>query len=388
MWDELIGQASAVKALKQAAIDSLKTANGTTTTGFSQSWLITGPPGSGRSTAAKLFAAALQCPQSGCGSCEICLNVLKGVYPDVKTVLPTGITYLVEDVRLLIQSSALMPAVGQWNIVILEDADRLTDTAANALLKSIEEPARSTMWILCAPSSQDVISTIRSRCRMVNLRMPPFDEIAQLLQKRDGVDAAMAKFSAAAALGHVGRAKLLATNPQLREIRSEILQLPFELSDLPNCFKAAETLYSTAVAEADAETEEKDQFEHEQLLESYGASAGGVSKSRIQKMTSTAIKDLNKEQKNRHKRISRDRLDLSLIELLAFYRDVLVIQSSAELELFHEQHRGSIEKMANATSPQTTIKRIEAIDEARTLLPSEASPLLVIEAMMIQLARS
>jgi DNA polymerase III subunit delta' len=388
MWKELIGQASAIKALQQAAEDSLKTANGNTTSGFSQSWLITGPPGSGRSTAAKLFAAALQCSQSGCGKCEICLKVLKGAHPDVKTVLPTGIIYGIDDVKELIQSSALIPAIGQWNIVILEDADRLTATAANALLKSIEEPARSTMWILCAPSSQDVISTIRSRCRMINLRMPPFNEIAELLQTRDGVDPAMAKFSAAAAMGHVGRAKLLATNPELREIRNQILQLPFELNDLPSCFRAAEQLYNTAVDEANRETEDKDQAEQEQLLESYGASAGGLSKTKIQKMTATAVKELTKEQKTRHKRISRDRLDLSLVELSAFYRDVLVVQSGADLDLFHEQHRGSIEKMATASSPQTTIKRIEAIDEARTLLPSEASPLLVIEAMMIQLARS
>lgn len=388
MWQELIGQASAIKALQQAAIDSLKTANGDTTSGFSQSWLITGPPGSGRSTAAKLFAAALQCSQSGCGKCEICLKVLKRAHPDVNTILPTGITYGIDDVKELIQSSALIPVIGQWNIVILEDADRLTAIAANALLKSIEEPARSTMWILCAPSSQDVISTIRSRCRMINLRMPPFNEIAELLQTRDGVDPAMAKFSAAAAMGHVGRAKLLATNLELREIRNQILQLPFELKDLPSCFKAAEQLYNTAVDEANRETEDLDQVEQEQLLESYGASAGGLSKTKIQKMTASAVKELTKEQKTRHKRISRDRLDLSLVELSAFYRDVLVFQSGADLDLFHEQHRGSIEKMASASSSQSTIKRIEAIDEARTLLPSEASPLLVIEAMMIQLARS
>ena len=388
MWNELIGQSLAIKTLQQAAVDSLKTANGNTTSGFSQSWLITGPPGSGRSTAARLFAASLQCATSGCGTCPICTKVLKGTHPDVKTISPTGITYGIDDVKDLIQSSALMPAIGQWNIVILEDADRLTTVAANALLKSVEEPARNTMWILCAPSSQDVITTIRSRCRMVNLRMPPFDEIAQLLQTRDGVDPAMAKFSAAAALGHVGRAKLLATNPELQEIRRQILELPFELNDLPGCFKAAEQLYNTALDEANRETENKDQVEQDQLLESFGAGAGGLSKTKIQRMSASAMKELNREQKVRHKRISRDRLDLALVELAAFYRDVLVIQSKANLELFHEQHRGSIERMASSSSQSATIKRIEAIEEARTLLPSEASPLLVIEAMMIQLARA
>lgn len=388
MWQELIGQEFAIKTLQGAAKESLRNAKGKTTAGFAQSWLITGPPGSGRSTAAKLFAAALQCENAGCGECKSCKSSLAGSHPDVKVMVPTRVTYLLEDVKALIQSSALIPAIGQWNVIILEDADRLTSVAANALLKSIEEPARNTMWILCAPSSQDVISTIRSRCRLVNLRMPPFEEIAQLLKTRDGVDPAMAKFSAAAALGHVGRAKLLATDANLREARRKILQLPFELTDLPSCFRAAEELFETVTNESDRETESKDNHERELLLESYGAGAVGLSKKKIERMSASAMKDLSKEQKARSKRIARDRLDLALVEIAAFYRDVLIVQSGAALDLFHEEHRGSIEKIAKSTSPQATINRLEAVEEARKLLPSEASPLLVLEAMMIQLARA
>lgn len=387
MWKELIGQSHAIKTLQQAAQDSLQTANGKISASFSQSWLITGPPGSGRSTAAKLFAAALQCKNSGCGECSICKSVLSNSHPDVKMILPSGITYGVDEVKALMQSSALIPAMGQWSIFILEDADRLTTVAANALLKSIEEPARNTMWILCAPSSQDVISTIRSRCRMVNLRMPPFDEIAELLKTRDGVDAAMAKFSAAASMGHVGRAKLLATNEELREARRQILQLPFELKDLPSCFKAAAQLFETTTIEAERETESLDHAEQEQLLENYGVGATGLSKTKMQRMSASAMKELTREQKLRNKRIARDRLDLALVEIAAFYRDVLVVQAGAQLELFHEQYRGSIEQMATESTISATIKRLEAVEEARSLLPSEASPLLVVEALMIQLAR-
>ncbi len=228
MWQELIGQEFSVKALQQAAQDSKEALTGKVMPGFSQAWLLTGPPGSGRSTAARLFAATLQCEENGCGKCVSCISVKNGTHPDVHVIAPQGLSYGIDDTKSLVREAALMPSLSQWNIIILEDADRLTTEAGNALLKAIEEPAKLTMWILCAPSSKDVLITIRSRCRIVSLRTPPADAIAELLIKRDGIDKAMAHFAAHASLGHVGRAKLLATDEQVRERRSLVLQVPFE----------------------------------------------------------------------------------------------------------------------------------------------------------------
>ena len=388
MWNELIGQEFSVKTLQQASLDSKLALTGKVVSGFSQAWLITGPPGSGRSTAARLFAATLQCEENGCGKCVSCISVKNGTHPDVHVITPTGLSYGISDTKDLVREAAMLPSLGQWNIIILEDADRLTTEAGNALLKAIEEPARLTMWILCAPSSKDVLITIKSRCRIVSLRTPPAEEIAELLIKRDGIDKAMAHFAAHASLGHVGRAKLLATDEQVRERRSLVLQVPFELKDLPSCFAAAQRLVDAATEDADIATDEMDEKELDDLLRAYGQGAEGVSKTKVQRLASGAKKELEEGQKKRYKRITRDRLDLTLQELAAFYRDVLVLQTGADLELFHTEMKGSLQRFADSSSINSSIKRLDAVEATRRMLNSEAAPLLVLESMTVQLARA
>ena len=388
MWNELIGQEFSVKTLQQASLDSKSALTGKVVSGFSQAWLITGPPGSGRSTAARLFAATLQCEANGCGKCVSCVSVKNGTHPDVHVITPTGLSYGIDDTRDLVREAAMLPSLGQWNIIILEDADRLTTEAGNALLKAIEEPAKLTMWILCAPSSKDVLITIKSRCRIVSLRTPPAEEIAELLIKRDGIDKAMAHFAAHASLGHVGRAKLLATDEQVRERRSLVLQVPFELKDLPSCFAAAQRLVDAATEDADIATDEMDEKELDNLLRAYGQGAEGVSKTKVQRLASSAKKELEEGQKKRYKRITRDRLDLTLQELAAFYRDVLVLQTGADLELFHTEMKGSLQRFADSSSINSSIKRLDAVEATRRMLNSEAAPLLVLESLTVQLARA
>ena len=388
MWNELIGQEISVKTLQQASLDSKLALTGKVVSGFSQAWLITGPPGSGRSTTARLFAATLQCEENGCGKCVSCISVKNGTHPDVHVITPSGLSYGISDTKDLVREAAMLPSLGQWNIIILEDADRLTTEAGNALLKAIEEPARLTMWILCAPSSKDVLITIKSRCRIVSLRTPPAEEIAELLVKRDGIDKAMAHFAAHASLGHVGRAKLLATDEQVRERRSLVLQVPFELKDLPSCFAAAQRLVDAATEDADIATDEMDEKELDNLLRAYGQGAEGVSKTKVQRLASGAKKELEEGQKKRYKRITRDRLDLTLQELAAFYRDVLVLQTGADLELFHTEMKGSLQRFADSSSINSSIKRLDAVEATRRMLNSEAAPLLVLESMTVQLARA
>jgi DNA polymerase-3 subunit delta' len=244
------------------------------------------------------------------------------------------------------------------------------------------------MWILCAPSSKDVLITIRSRCRIVSLRTPPADAIADLLIKRDGIDKAMAHFAAHASLGHVGRAKLLATDEQVRERRSLVLQVPFELKDLPSCFAAAQRLVDAATEDADIATDEMDEKELNNLLRAYGEGAEGVTKRKVERLASSAKKELEDGQKKRYKRITRDRLDLTLQELAAFYRDVLVLQTGADLELFHTEMKGSIQRFADSSNINSTIKRLDSVESTRRMLNSEAAPLLVLESLTVQLARA
>ena len=226
VWADLVGQAPTVAILRTAVAAATDAAGGTARPGMTHAWLFTGPPGSGRSTAARAFAAALQCPDQGCGHCPACHTVLAGTHADVDIINTRLLSIGVKDARALVARAARHPAGGRWQVMIVEDADRLTEQAGNALLKAIEEPTPRTIWLLCAPSIDDVLPTIRSRCRHLALRTPPTDAVAEVLVRRDGVDPAMAAFAARAAQGHIGRARRLATDEDARLRRHAVLRLP------------------------------------------------------------------------------------------------------------------------------------------------------------------
>ncbi len=219
VWRDLVGQEPTVETLSRAVRDDAA---------MTHAWLFTGPPGSGRSTAARAFAAALQCPRGGCGECVECRTALDGTHADVKVVATEGLSIKVAEARALVQEAALRPSVGRWRIIIIEDADRLTsytDAPADALLKALEEPTPRTVWMLCAPSLEDVIVTIRSRSRHVRLRTPPVEAVADLLQRRDGVDPSMALHAARAAQSHIGLARRLARDEQARIRRRDVVAM-------------------------------------------------------------------------------------------------------------------------------------------------------------------
>ena len=131
-----------------------------------------------------------------------------------------------------------------------------------------------------------------------------------------------------------------------------------------------------------------DEKELSNLMRAYGEGAEGVTKRKVEKLASGAKKELEDGQKKRYKRITRDRLDLTLQELGAFYRDVLVLQTGADIELFHTEMKGSIQRFANSSSINALIKRLDAVEATRRMLNSEAAPLLVMESMTVQLARA
>lgn len=374
-WDALIGQDNVVAELAHAVADPAA---------MTHAWLITGPPGSGRSTAAVAFAAALQCPDQGCGVCSICSAALAGSHPDVDLVVSETLSYGVDDARDLILRAAVVPADAPWHIVVIEDADRLTESAVNVLLKVLEEPPPHLVWLLCAPSPEDVLPTIRSRTRGVHLRTPSTAEVAQALSARHGVDAAMAAFAARSSQGHIGRARALATDAEARRRRQEVLRLPASLRDLSSCFAAAEELLAMATEDASSLTNGLDMTEEESLMRAYGAGAEGVTKTRMDKIAKAALKDLRKVQASRRKRAVRDQLDRALVDLLTYFRDVLVLQMGAEVALVNDEMRTQLLQEASMSSPSETGRRLDAIERCRLAVQANGSLPLVLESMLVE----
>jgi DNA polymerase-3 subunit delta' len=268
VFDDLIDQEAVIATLKNAVAASKDSSNNSQE--MTHSWLFTGPPGSGRSNAAVAFAAALLCEKGGCATCINCTSVIAGSHADIELIRTEGLSIKVDEVRELITRTSWSPSVGNYRVVVIEDADRLTESAANALLKVIEEPGTRTVWLLCAPTLTDVIPTIRSRCRHLTLRTPSVAAVTKLLIERDGIDAKMAQFAASAAQGHIGRAKYLATNEEARKTREKILNFPTTVKDLASAFEAANNLLELAKGQAQSESEIRDEEELLKLKESYG----------------------------------------------------------------------------------------------------------------------
>lgn len=372
VWDDLVGQDEAVAVLKRAAASD---------TALAHAWLFTGPPGSGRSVAARAFAAALQCDEGGCGTCHSCSTVLAGTHSDVRIVATDLLHLKREEVRDLVQVAHRHPSTGRWRIVLVEDVDRMTEGTGNVLLKSIEEPPSRTIWLLCAPSTEDVLPTIRSRSRSVRLRLPAPDLVADLLVRRDGVDPAMAAFAARAAQSHIGMARRLARDEDVRNRRHEVLRMAFELHDVGTAVLRAGDLIDVATEEAASATTERDAAERAALLHSLGADGG----TRLPPHVRSQLTQLEKDQKARATRFKRDVIDRALLDLLSVYRDVLMLQLGAQVELVNPQLRDRLLALAQAGTPEDTLAQMDAIGQARERIGANVNPLLAVEAMALQL---
>lgn len=383
VWDTLIGQEAVIEELGRAVADAADhLAPGPAMT---HAWLVTGAPGSGRSNAALAFAAALQCPQHGCGTCAVCTSVVAGTHPDVEVVVSETLTYGVDDARHLIQRSSVVPAEAPWHVVIVEDADRFTDQAVNVLLKILEEPPRHLVWVLCAPNVEDVLPTVRSRTRAVYLRTPTTSEVSHALQERFGVDPAMAAFAARASQGHVGRAKALALDEGVRLRRQEILRMPGSLRDLAACFIAAGELVASATEDAASITDPLDVREESELRRAYGDGSEGVTKARIDRLASKALKEQQRVHKSRRNRAMRDQVDRALVDLLSYYRDVLVLQTDASVALINDEMRPQLAQEAASCLPEDTARRLAAIERTRLALAANGALPLILEALMVEL---
>jgi DNA polymerase-3 subunit delta' len=382
VYDDLVGQDHITTILK-GAVEASRT--GEESQEMTHAWVFTGPPGSGRSSAAVAFAQALVCANKGCGTCNECLSAKNGSHPDVEIIRTEGLSIKVEEVRELLTRVAWAPSMGGWRVVVMEDADRLTESAANALLKAIEEPGNRTVWLLCAPTLHDVLPTIRSRCRHIQLHTPSDEAVAQVLMNRDGISPAMAQYAACVSQGHIGRAKYLALNESVRSTRSIIMHLPLQLNSLAAAFKAAQTLVDLATNEANAAAEARDEKEIASLQEAYGKGATGRG---MASGAAKAVKELEKEQKSRSTRMVRDSIDGALLDIATFYRDVMMVQSGSSDAIINTDMIDAINAYAAKHPSHSTINKMTAIMEARTNLAHNAAPLLTCEALMCRLAKA
>jgi DNA polymerase III subunit delta' len=378
VFGDLIGQEIVVDQL-QRAVDSARSGAGTM-----HAWLFTGPPGSGRSVAARAFAAALLCGQGGCGQCPSCRQVHAGTHADLLLIRPDGLSYGVKQTRDLVLKAAAAPVMGRWRIVLFEDADRATEQAANALLKAIEEPAPRTIWLLCAPYADDLPTTIRSRCRLVTLRTPSTAAVAQTLET-EGVPAELALTAARAAQGHVGRARRLATDSAAAGRRADVLKVPGEVATMGQAFKAAAALVRAAELEAEAATEELNEPEKEALRRAFGEGSTGKGVAAALRGGAGAMRELEDRQKSRATRLKRDSLDRALLDLAGFYRDVLAVQLGADVELANASRAEELGQAATASFPSETVRRIEAVMRCRERLAANVAPLLAVEELTLSL---
>ncbi len=381
VYADLVGQEHLIEIL-QGAVTA--TRSGEESQEMTHAWVFTGPPGSGRSSAAVAFAQALICPQDGCGTCNQCKSAANGSHPDVEIIRTEGLSIKIDEVRELLTRVAWAPSMGGWRVVVMEDADRLTESAANALLKAIEEPGSRTVWLLCAPTLHDVLPTIRSRCRHLQLHTPSTSAVVQVLMNRDGISQQMADFAARVSQGHIGRARYLAKNESVRNTRSIIMKLPIQVKDIASAFKGAQTLVELASAQANNEAEDRNQGEIDGLSLAWGKGATGRG---MATGGSKALKELEKEQKTRSTRMVRDGLDAALLDIATFYRDVMMVQAGNFDALINEEMRIEIQAMAAATQPTAIVAKIGAIMNARKNLGHNAAPLLTIEALMCTLAQ-
>ncbi|MFF5255607.1 DNA polymerase III subunit delta' [Streptomyces leeuwenhoekii] len=396
VWDDLVGQEKVSEQLAAAArdADALVTAAAADTpppeaSKMTHAWLFTGPPGAGRTQVARAFAAALQCVSPdralggvpGCGFCDGCHTALIGTHADVTTIAAVGTQILARDMRDTVRKSFTSPATGRWQIILVEDAERLNEQSANAVLKAVEEPAPRTVWLLCAPSIEDVLPTIRSRCRHLNLRTPSVEAVADMLVRREGVEPEVAAAAARATQGHIDRARRLATDPAARERRAAVLKLPLRVEDVGGALKAAQQLVDAATEDAKQLAEETDAKETEELKAALGAAQGG----RLPRGTAGVVKDLEDMQKRRRTRTQRDSLDVALSDLTGFYRDVLALQLGSRVAIANADAEDALQRLARGSTPEATLRRIEAIAACREALDRNVAPLLAVEAMTMAL---
>jgi DNA polymerase-3 subunit delta' len=346
-------------------------------------WLFTGPPGSGRSQLALAFAAALLCAEGGCGSCNSCQMIQSKNHPDVQVLNTDRVLISIDEVTEFIEKSIQMPAIGKYRIMVIEDADRMSERTSNLLLKSLEEPPKGTIWMICAPSEADLLPTIRSRVRRVQLKVPTVEAVAQLLVDKYGIGVELAQQSAAQAQSHVGMARRLASNAGARGRRSQALKAVLSITDIPSAMAVSEVLAKLAESDGAQLTAEQDEVERKELFLSLGVSE----ESKLNPSSRAQLRRLEESQKRRATRSKRDGLDRILIDLMGLYRDVLTVQLGAGEPLINVDLVQEITKLANESTQAQSIHNIEEIEKVRYRMERNVRDTYLLDSLAVSFRR-
>lgn len=373
IWRELFGQSDAIAQLELAVKHRDE--------GVHHAWLMTGPPGSGRSNMAVAFAAALLCADGGCGTCRSCTLAMAGNHPDIDVLTTEKVGISIEEIRNLVTSAQLGGSMGRYRIMIIEDADRMAERSSNVLLKALEEPPAGTVWILCAPSEADMLPTIRSRVRRIALKTPAVEEVAELLVERDGIERSLAIKVAAEAQSHIGMARRLATSADARGRRRDTLMAALAIDSISTAIFTSERWLELARRDADALTAERDAEERAELLRVMGIE----DTSKLPPYARADVKALEDSQKRRATRSLRDGIDRILVDLLSLYRDVLMLQLDAQVALVNEDLRAQLLDIANRSTAQQSLFKLAQIELARIRISANVKDQMVMDALAVNL---
>lgn len=375
VWSELLGQPEAVEQLRAAVRVKAE--------GIHHAWLLTGPPGSGRSNAALAFAAALLCEKDGCGECKSCKMVAARTHPDLAVLATEKVIIAIDEIRELVAQSHFGGTLGRYQVMIIQDADRMTERSSNVLLKALEEPPADTIWLLCAPSEADLLPTIRSRVRRVALKQPSTETVTQLLVNRDGISPELARQAAAAAQGHIGMARRLATSADARARRRETLTAALQIDSIPKAMTTAERWLELAKKDAEALTEEREMRERAELFATLGLAEGAAVPAGLR----SEVRQLEEAQKRRATRSLRDGIDRILVDLMSVFRDILSLQLDAKAELVNADLLHQMQETASKTQPADSLAKLEALATARVRISANVRDLMVLESLAVSLRR-
>jgi DNA polymerase-3 subunit delta' len=369
-WGAVWGQDAAVTVLQDAASDPAS---------MTHAWLITGPPGSGRSTLAHAFAAALIADP---GDERVMRQVLAGTHPDLTALRTEGVIISIKDARALVERSYFAPSLGRYRVIVMEDADRMAERTSNVLLKALEEPPERTVWVLCAPSDADLLPTIRSRVRTLRLREPDVADVARLIIERTGADPVVAEQSARHAQRHIGMAQRLATDAAARARRDETLRAVLGVRGVGDAVEVAGRIVQAATEDAKALTAERDEAERSTLLRTLGIAEGAA----VPPAVRSQLSALEDEQKRRATRSLRDGIDRVLTDLESMFRDVLMLQFSRDADLINRELETELRALASAWTPERALVIVDRIGVTRENLELNAAPALALESMLVTVA--